>query len=313
MKRMSWILIAALSATLAACGDDDDKDDGNNGFPQPAGTVVVNFVIDDTANQKWQSEELEWKGQVQYDPVTRIAHFNSDWNAEDPGWAKLYDDGPWTSGGHEPANATANDHKLGIAVFIVPPAAGQEPLVFTYGLRDATNPDRVNGGWMWSGDNGTFTVAPGATGTITAPGIAFPAKGAIDFKIVLDTANLAEGFTDPTSVKVKGSAASWVEYDCFDDATHGDDTTGDGKFTWVLSLAIDTESPPYPGLLAVGDEPEFVFVLDGVEYKVGSDASPTGVTAFVKYAGTTAWVEETVGSKANPFGGSNTYITVPAP
>src|SRR5688572_6218071 len=102
MKRITYLLLAA---ALGACGGDDDNGGGGtpdappaSGFMQPAGTVAVNFVVDDSVNKDWKANELEWKGQLQVNPTTRIGTFNSDWNASDPGWAKLYDDGPWTTG-----------------------------------------------------------------------------------------------------------------------------------------------------------------------------------------------------------------------
>ena len=110
MKKLTLLAAVLLSMSLVACGGDDDDDNDNPGFQQPAGTVAVNFVVDDTANKVWKSEELEWKGEVNYDPETRIATRDSTWLAGT--WAKLYDDGPWNQGGHEPIGSAANDHKL---------------------------------------------------------------------------------------------------------------------------------------------------------------------------------------------------------
>ena len=157
MKRTNKMILAALLATSAvACGDSDDNGGSadaapTGGFTQPAGTVVVNLIIDDSVNKDWKAGELEWKGQLQFDPATRMGTFNSDWNAEAPGWALLYDDGPWDQGtpaGHEPKGATKGDHKFGVAVFMTPPATGAPEIKVEYGLRDATNTDRMNGGWV---------------------------------------------------------------------------------------------------------------------------------------------------------------------
>lgn len=322
MKRFTWIIAALLAtATFVACGDDDKKDDGDTGgFAQPAGTVVVNFTVDDSANKDWKANELEWKGQLQFDPTTRMGSYNSDWLAEAPGWAKLYDDGPWNQGtppGHEPIGAVAGDNKWGVAVFMTPPAAGQPAITVNYGLRDATNADRANGGWVWLGSNpGSFTVNPGATGSINAPGQTFPAKGNVDMKLVIDKNAIA--VTDPpfttTVIKVKGSAWGWSDKNTYDDGAaggHGDDVAGDGKFTFILSQNISTTTPPYPGLLKTGDKPEWVYVLDGVEYKVGGDASPTGVKAYVKAGAATTWTEVAVSQTAGGPFGKNTIITVP--
>ncbi|MBL0275841.1 MAG: hypothetical protein IPQ24_07005 [Anaeromyxobacter sp.] len=314
MKRVSWMIAAALVTTLAACGSSSDPAP-TPGFPQPAGTIAVNFKIDDTANQVWKTGELEWKGQVQFDPTTRIAQYNSDWNAAAPGWAKLYDDGPWNAdpAGHEPAGAVAGDHVWGVTVFIAPPTTA--PLTFGYGLRDATNPDRANGGWVWIGNAGEFSIPVGATGPINVPGLAFPAAGTNDMKLVIDTNALAA--SDPPwvldAIAVKGSAWGWSEKVMYDDGpagAHGDDVAADGKYTFILSAVLDTTHPPYPALLATGDQPEFVFVLGGAEYKVGVDAALEGVTGFVK-PGAGAWTTAPVTLKTGGLGGKNTIITVP--
>lgn len=328
MKRIIWLLAALMATSLVACGDDDD-DGGNEpvpGFPKPAGTVTVNFKVDDSANKVWKAGEIEWKGTVQFDPATRIGTFDGSWLAEDPGWAILYDDGPWDVGpnfGHEPSGAVAGDHVWGVTVFIAPPAATDADTCntpagttgctkYSYGLRDATNPDRANGGWIWVGSNGSFNIAAGQTGTVNAPGLTFPANGTKDLKLVLDVNALlpAAGATPPfDTVKVKGSAWGWSLKDGFDDGTHLDATAGDGKYTFVLSDVIDSTMPPYPGLLKTGDQPEFVWELDGVEYKNGPDAPLEGNAAQVK-TGTT-WADVTVVQVTGGLGGKNTAVVVP--
>jgi hypothetical protein len=316
MKRLTLLTAVLLSMSLIACGDDEDKEnDDGDGFQQPAGTVAVNFVVDDTANGKWKSEELEWKGEVNYDAATRLATRDATWLAGT--WAKLYDDGPWTAGGHEPAGAVANDHKVGITVFVVPPPTGSE--TYRYGLRDATNPDRSNGGWLWVGENGGFTINAGQTAAVNAPGLTFPAKGTTDLKLTLDTTALVarEGGWDTSVVRVKGSPTAWSLVPMFDDATHGDATANDKVYTMILSEAIAAamEVPPYPGLLSTGDKPEFVFVLgpDGtVEYKDAAQensAADEGVVAFVQADGVTSWTAVVVTLSTGQY--VNTMITVP--
>jgi len=311
MRLLTLMASLALAASLAACGDSSDPaPTPPAGFTQPAGTVPVNFSIDDSLNQVWKAGELEWKGQVQYNPTTRIGTYNADWNAASPGWAVLYDDGPWTTGGHEPIGSTAGDHKWGVTAFIAPPATGTQE--FGYGLRDATNADRANGGWVWIGNAGTFSIAAGATAAVNFPGIQFPAHGTIDMRLVINANGLATN-TPPfetTTVTVKGSAWAWGDKTCYDDGTHGDATAGDGLYTFTLSQGISTTTPPYPGLLASGQVAEFVFTLTGVEYKIGSDASSTGVTAFTKTT-TGAWTAATVTSVTGGLGGTNTAITAP--
>ncbi|HUM13010.1 MAG TPA: choice-of-anchor X domain-containing protein [Myxococcaceae bacterium] len=312
MKKLFGSLILA-GTFLAGCGSDNSgSNDAGNGFPQPAGTVAVNFTVDDTANKLWKSSELEWKGAMLYDSTTRKATYDSTWAGP---WAKLYDDGPWTAGGHEPAGAVAGDHKLGVTVFVAPPATGSQS--YEYGLRDATNPDPVNGGWVWVGNNGSFTVAAGATAAITAAGLTFPAHGTTDMKLTIDKNNLATGTWDTTRVAVKGSAWGWSEVTLVDDGTKGDATAGDGIYTYVLSSNLDQTKPPYPGLLKSGDKPEFIFVFgtspNSKEYKNGSAVANTqGVTAGTKASGASSFTTQTIAiTGGTGLGSGNTYITVP--
>ncbi len=96
---MKILGVAGLAVALAGCGDSSSTPPPA-GFTQPAGTVAVNFTVDDTANKVWKSGELEWKGSMKYDSTTRVVTSLPSWL---PGpWAKLYDDGPWSTGGHEP-------------------------------------------------------------------------------------------------------------------------------------------------------------------------------------------------------------------
>ncbi|MBI5067723.1 MAG: hypothetical protein HZB56_05740 [Deltaproteobacteria bacterium] len=303
MRRFS--LAVSLAAVLAACGSSSKTTTPSNGFPQPAGTVAVNFSVNDTANGLWKNQEMEWKGNVKFDATTRIGTYDATWGGP---WAKLYDDGPWDQGGHEPLGSTAGDHILGVTVFIAPPATGSQ--VYEYGLRDATNPDPVNGGWLWVGGNGQFTLAAGGTAAVNATGLTIPAHGTIDMKLTLDTRRITATNPpfDTTTLAVKGSAWGWSDKTCYDDGTHGDATSGDGLCTFVLSQAINQAVPPYPGLLKSTDVPEFVFVLGGVEYKVAGDAQTNGVSAYTK-AGSAAWIGATVGLVAGGLGGHNTAVT----
>jgi hypothetical protein len=70
---------------------------------------------------------------VSLDPASRIATRDEGWGGPYP---RLYDDGPWTAGGHEPAGAVAGDHRWGVTVFIKPPATGIAQ--YEYGLVDRT-------------------------------------------------------------------------------------------------------------------------------------------------------------------------------
>jgi len=300
--------------TGLACGTGSNNSVANVcGYAQPAGTVPVNFTVDDSVNQNWKSEELEWKGSMLYDSTTRIVTYDTTWGGP---WAKLYDDGPWNKGGHEPANAVANDHKLGVTVFVTPPATGAGEN-WQYGLRDATNPDTVNGGWVWIGSNGSFSVPAGTTAPVSAAGMTFPAHGTIDMQLTIDINNLGAGTWDTSRVAVKGSAWGWSEVTLLDNGAKGDGTSGDGIYTYVLSANVDQTKPPYPGLLKQGDKPEFIFVFGSTskEYKdAQSLAYKTGVDAGTKASGATAFTPAALsitGGTPGVPGYGNTYITVP--
>jgi hypothetical protein len=306
MRKLGILGALAAVAVLAACGS-SSSDKKTAGFPQPSGTVAVNFSVNDTANQVWKAGELEWKGEVNYNATTRTATRDATWLGAT--WALLYDDGPWDQDppGHEPSGSTAGDHIWGVTVFVTPPASGSE--TFQYGLRDATNPDRANGGWLWVGPNGSFTVNAGQATAVNAPGITFPAHGTVDMRLTIDTAALLAGFNPPTtSLTVKGSAWGWSEYTLSDDGTKGDATAGDGIYTFDLSQNINQAAPPYPGLLKSGDRPEWVYVIDGVEYKDGTGAAAAdGITAYTGASGT--WTQRTIVFTDPPF--VNTAINVP--
>ncbi len=63
MKTIKIVGAIALAAGLAACGSSSSTPPPPyEGFVQPAGTVAVNFSVDDTANKVWKTNELEWKG-----------------------------------------------------------------------------------------------------------------------------------------------------------------------------------------------------------------------------------------------------------
>jgi hypothetical protein len=283
-----------MAVAVAACGP--------AAFPQPPGTVAVNYTVDDSANKVFTAGQLEWKGSLKITPAPdggtwdrKIAK-DSNWGGP---WPKLYDDGPWSAGGHEPAGATAGDHKWGVTVFATPPATGSD--TYEYGTIDATN-----GGWLWvatppATGNGTFQVAAGATTPITAAGLTLAAFGTTDLKLVVDSTNLLSvtaGGWDLTAPKVKGSAWGWVEKPM----THVGTT-----WTFLLSSVVGTGTDlPHSGLLKAGDKPEWVFVF-GTEYKdTGGAAAMQGVTAFLGPVGTVT-TPATITLATN----KNTIVTVP--
>jgi hypothetical protein len=310
MKQLKILASLALTALVAACGSSSSTPPPA-GFPKPAGTVAVNFSVDDSINKLWKAGELEWKGSMNYDPTTRKITLDPNWSSTNT-WAPLYDDGPWTSGGHEPSlcgtvPCVAGDHIWGVTVFATPPATGTDS--YGYGLRDATNPDKLNGGWVWIGSAGTFDVPAGATAEIKAQGMAFPAHGTVDLRLAIDTNALDTGTWTGTP-QVKGSAWGWTLVNMYDDATHGDATAADGIYTFTLSNALDPTKPPYPGLMTTGDIAQFVFTFNAgaQEYKVGGAASAVGVAAQTK-KGTAAWATTAV--QVQTTGDKNTYVTAP--
>ncbi|MFO0583450.1 MAG: choice-of-anchor X domain-containing protein [Anaeromyxobacter sp.] len=304
------LLLASLAAAaLAACGSDSNNDTNTctgTPFAQPAGTVAVNFTVDDSVNKLYGTGDLEWKGQMLYNSTTRVVTVDDTWGGP---FAKLYDDGPWACGGHEPAGATAGDNKWGTTVFVAKPATGSTTI--SYGLQDAYYQTTFGNGWIWPGSNGSFVVSSTTTGEVTAQGLTIPASGTTDFQLVIDKNALdtTNGPWSTATVKVKGSAWAWGEVTLADDGTKGDATAGDGKYTFVLSNYVGAGKPfKHTGLLKSGATAEFIFVLNGVEYKLANgNAATTGVTAGTKASGAGSFTNATISIIAN----KNSAITVP--
>ena len=276
---------------------------GGTAFVPPANHVAVNFTINDTANKTYDATDgLAWKGSFNFDATTRVLAFAGNWSGPFP---MLYDDGPWSAGGHEPAGATAGDNIWGVTVWVSNAAA----LTFEYGaIRGSVAGS--DGQWIWTGSNGGFTVAAGATEAINAAGLVIAAHGTTDMKLVIDVTNnganlatLFQGLDYTGKVKVKGSAWGWTEIALNDDGLMGDETSGDKKYTFTLS----DKKGKHDGLLSSGAKPEFVFVLDGIEYKDAGAAAATGITAFVKPAAG-AWTAATIEVSTS---NNNTFITAP--
>lgn len=292
MKRIS---ILAVIAAAVACGGSDKPPL----FTKPAGTVAVGITVDDTANHVFKDGELVWKGSMAYDKTTNKVTKDSTWAGP---WAALYDDGPFSKGGHEPEGSSAGDHKFGTVVFVTPPATGSD--TYEYGMIDQVYETNFGNGWIWpAGPNGTFTVAAGATADQKADGMTLKKFGTTDMQLTIDTNNLsAASAWDKSKVTVKGSAWAWSEVALTNDGT--------GKYTFTLSNVVGAgKTYPHTGLLNSGDKPEFIFVFNGKEYKeADGTASTTGVTAGTKASGASAFTAATVSvNSAN----KNTYITIP--
>jgi hypothetical protein len=183
---------------------------------------------------------------------------------------------------------------------VTPPATGSQ--TYEYGLNDAYYQAQFGDGWMWPpGPNGQFVVNAGQTAAVNAPGLVLPAFGTIDMKLDLDSAALAPPFdaTPVTTVQVKSSAWGWSNIALADG--------GAGVYSVVLSDKCGAgKQYKHTGFLKSGQTVEFVYVLDGVEYKDANGAAlPDGVAAATMIPGG-AWEPAAVGTTA-----SNTFILAP--
>jgi hypothetical protein len=260
--------------------------------------VRVNFSVDDRANKVFTDGQMTWKGSMKYDAGTRELTYDSMWAGP---WPTLYDDGPWDQGGHEPLGAVVGDHIWGITVFVNPPATGT--LSYQYGVIDNLYEAQFLNGWIWVGPNGVFTVAAGSTMEMDATGLTLPKFGTTDMRLVLDTNTLEAGTVwDSSKITVKSSALNWSEVAVVKDVA--------GIATFVLSDNVGVGTVrSHNGLLSTGAQPEFVWVLNGVEYRLaGGFASFTGVTAATRASGSMNWTNLTI-TRTATYG--NTCITVP--
>jgi hypothetical protein len=324
-KKLLGSIAAAALITMGCPGGDDtggsdagtttdagttdagtDAGTGATGFPQPANTVPLNFTIDASARPgAYANEDLEWKGQFTYNKDTRVLTFAGDWAGGNGPYVPLYDDGPWSAGGHEPAGAVAGDNKFGITAFL---PVQTEALKIDYGaqIKFGTKCTQSGGCWIWKGSNGSVNVPANSTAAVTAAGLKLDPVGSVDVKITLDTDSLAAGTTVPGPVKLKGTLTAWSEDEAFDNGQKGDDVAGDGIFTYVLSQAGNRE------LVAPGARVEFIWTLGGtpvIEYKNSSgEGEKTGVKAYSKAAGG-SFVERTIIITTGEF--KNTAIDIP--
>jgi hypothetical protein len=304
MKRLHAVLVASAALSLAACGSSSTDTPAGTPFPRPAGYVAVGFTANDTANRVFANNELGWKGAMAFAETNRVISEDSSWGGP---FANLYDDGPWDVGGHEPAGAVAGDHIFGTTVFVKPPTAAGTNITISYGMIDNYYQTTFGDGWNWTGSgNGSFVVLANQTTDINATGAVLPAFGTVHFELKLDTTALTPpdggGSWTLTSVKVKGTATTWSPVDVTSTATAG-------VYTFDLATQVGAGKPFFhSGLLKSGGKPEWIWMLNGVEYKAAGQAAVGGVTAFTRTTATGTWVPATVAINA---GNKNTYITVP--
>lgn len=236
----------------------------------PPGAVLLNFSIDDTANRTYDaSDGLAWKGSFNFDAATRELTYDPAWRGP---YAVLFDDGPWPEGGHEPRGAMAGDGIWGITAWTERPAAS---ITLEYGaIRGSV--DGSDGEWIWIGSNGTVDIEPDSE-EVTAPGLTIPAFGTIDIRWELDLPSIDSSFgnwTTLSTVAIRTSVGGFREIAMVDDGTAGDQTAGDDVYTMLLSENLGK----HEGLRKLGEVIDFMFVLDGIEYRVGGVASDAGVT-----------------------------------
>ncbi len=287
-----WILFLSLAicgcggggggsdAGLDADGGAGDGGDGKATFIKPAGYTSVTFYVDDTSNQTYASSDIEWKGSFVYDPQTNIIEHDASWAGEVGPYPPLYDDGPIAEGGHEMPGARAGDHIFSVEVYVL--ADESFDTDFQYGaINEFDN-------WIWEGPNGEFNLPAGSSERIDATGYVIPAFGTYDMRVTLDLAGLNEAFLpfDPLSDRVylKGSMNSWDARQLLDNGEKGDLVSGDGIYTYHHAENLG----PHDGMLFAGQHVQFVFMLNGLEYK-RIDAISDGVTASTNCTGSDVW------------------------
>jgi hypothetical protein len=283
-----FMALAALGCGTSDSGNGDGWDgdadggggDGNATFVKPEGYASVTFFVDDTANQTYQSGQIEWKGSLIYDPQTNIIEHDPAWAAEEGPYPVLYDDGPIADGGHERPGATAGDHIFSVEVYVK--AADAFETTFQYGAINEW------GNWIWEGQNGEFVLPAGHTGMIEAEGYYIHAFGTYDLIVTLDSAGLNPDFLpfDPAVDKVylKGSMNSWDPRQLLDNGEKGDQAAGDGIYTYHHAENLGD----HDGMLYAGQHVQFVFMLNQLEYK-RIDALSDGVSARTNCAGPDVW------------------------
>ena len=301
---MALTLIAAVGLGLPSCSDDaksSGSGDGGGGGAggaggegegegspvvpaRPEAHATLTVAVDDSAAQTYRDGDLRWNGSFIWEEASNVVTHSSAWEPTDGPFPVLRDDGPISTGGHEPEGAVADDNLHSAAVWV--DTTGGEDLVFEYGVIN----DRDN--WIWVGRNGVVTVPAGSTDELSGPGLTIPGFGKRDLKLTLDMANLdqeanAASLEGEPKVYLKGTPTNWGNVLLFDDGEKGDDEGGDGIYTYVQSERLG----PHVGLLQTGEPAaQFVWVhlfeeegdpkVEGLEYKVQASELPEGVSLF---------------------------------
>lgn len=288
--------------SLADSTPSETQDAGNDPLVKPDAPVGnaarIRFQVDDSQNQTYSDGQLVWTGSFSWTAADNTIMPATSWLPEDGPYPALYDDGPVSQGGHEPEDSAKGDHLFETEILF----QAVETTSFEYGVLNEF--DR----WIWIGLNGVFEVPAGSTATLTIPGLTIPAFGEVDLKISLDIHSLHPDFADITpfdpltglgyKIYLKGSFNSWTPVQLLDDGNKGDDTAGDGLFTYVQSQNLG----PHDGTLYPGQHAQLVFVFamdgfepdEGLEYKAGNQAAADGVTAFSDHGSPGIFQEETL-------------------
>lgn len=264
-------LAVAVNDDAGGGGGGGGGDDGGGGETgQPAGTIAINFSIDDSFNQIYGPGDLLWKSSMVYDPATRKVFHDPMWNGP---WPPLWDDGPWTAGGHEPRDAQAGDHRFGVTVFATPPVSGL--VEYEYGVTDTLYDRNFGQGWAWRGDNGYFRLAAGDFAERTVPGQVFPPFGTTDVQISIDSTRLDRSTPwDTSKAALRSSMWSWNSITLVD--------RGGGQYLCTLSSVVGPGNPfAHSGLLASGDAPALVILFGSPprEYRANGEPLTAGVSA----------------------------------
>ena len=296
MSRLGYGVLWLVISLVAACGEDSSSSGGSEPAPSTdvvasdgasdggvvggceAGAVELTLVVDDTANKTYGDGELIWTGSFAWDETSNTLAYATSWLPEEGPYPPLFDDGPRSSGGHEPEGSSPGDHIWGVSVCYVI----EQTRTLSYGLLN----DDLR--WIWEGPNGTIEVTQDATGLIAVPGMTIAEHGDRDFRLMLQLDALHSDYqgsitTDDYGIFVKGTMNSWTPVQLLDDGQHGDASAGDGVLTYEHSSYLG----PHDGLLRPGQEAQFVFVFAqgesapdaGIEYKVAGDAALEGVDA----------------------------------
>ena len=274
---------------LGGCAGFDQKSNDNQNhsqdggepyqatFTKPVGFASVTFFVDDTANQTYESKEIQWVGSFRYDVVTNIIVYDPNWNLTLRSYPALYDDGPIAEGGHEMPGAIAFDHIFSTEVYVK--ADANKETVFSYGAATA------EGDWIWNGRLGRLSLPAESQERIDANGFFIHSFGTYDLRITLDTNRLhpAWNFEEQNDrVFMEGSMNNFRRIELFDDgsAESGDESPNDGIYTYQHSLNLGE----HDGLLYGEQLVQFAFLINQKYYRT-SEVVPIGIEAQTTCSG----------------------------